>query len=298
MRSKVALVIRATGSQGTAVTRHLLGSGWTVHAFVNDPENPRALALKDIGAELYKGSLSDSSSVQAAIQGCTAVFLNQMPSFTDDAETREAQSVLNLAKAAGVKHVVHSTTLPLNDPSIATKIAGSPVAPAVLDKGKVERLVQDSGITWTIIRPGYFMTNLIAPLAAYMFPELSHGKLVNGYGPGCVLPLIDPDNIGAFAVMAFNDPSRFSGNIISVAGEKLSIEDITKELSRASGKEVKAVYRTDEEMEKDKSNVLAEGQKLSIGLDKLVDLEEVKTYGILLTSFRDFLQQHKEAVLA
>lgn len=61
---KTALVIRATGSQGKAVVKHLAKSGWNVHAFVSDPSADRAVALKKFGdtVSLHTGSLGDASS--------------------------------------------------------------------------------------------------------------------------------------------------------------------------------------------------------------------------------------------
>ena len=62
--SKTALVIRATGSQGKAVVKHLVGSGWTVHALVSDSSSERATALKKFGEGviLYEGRLGDDAS--------------------------------------------------------------------------------------------------------------------------------------------------------------------------------------------------------------------------------------------
>lgn len=62
--SKTALVIRATGSQGVAVVKHLTNTGWNVHAFVSDASAERALALKKFGGNvsLHQGSLGDAAS--------------------------------------------------------------------------------------------------------------------------------------------------------------------------------------------------------------------------------------------
>lgn len=62
--SKTALVIRATGSQGKAVVKHLAQSGWNVHASVSDVSAERAVALRKFGdsVSLHKGALSDTAS--------------------------------------------------------------------------------------------------------------------------------------------------------------------------------------------------------------------------------------------
>lgn len=300
MPSKTALVIRATGSQGKATTTHLLKHGWTVHALVRDPEHERALTLKNFGARLYKGDLSDLLSVEAALVDCTVVFLNQMPNFQDpNGETNEAAAFLSAAKRARIQHIVHATTLPLNDSNITEKLGKSIVAAAILDKGKVEKLVQESGIPYTIIRPGFFMTNFIAPFASYGFPELASGKFLVSYGPDTVLPLVDPNDIGALATAAFENPKRYEGRILSIAGENVGISDVAKQLSEVAGKELEVVYRTKEETAKlSETNPMIAGQTMSIGLDMLWDKQEVKGYGIKMTTFREFLEKNREAVMA
>ncbi|KAF2491447.1 NAD(P)-binding protein [Lophium mytilinum] len=271
---KTALVLRATGAQGRGAVSHLLAHGWRVHALVRDPTDARALSLEKLGAKLFKGSLSTPSltntapstssstitGLDAAIAGCTALFLAQMPNWTPGGEAAEGAAILAAAQAAGVQHVVHATTLSLNDPEHAAKMAGTIVAPAVLGKGEVEELVKASGITYTILRPGWFMTNLTLPLVGAMFPQLvAEGRFVHSYGEGCVLPLVDPDDVGAFAAAAVEDPARFGGRTIAVAGEKLGIAEILKEIEKVGGKEFEIVARTAEEIERTKGEPIVAG---------------------------------------
>lgn len=104
------LVIGATGQQGGAVARALLGSKkFAVNALVRDDTSLASEALKGLGASLFKGSWDDGGAVEQAVTGCTALYLNSSPSFTDqEAEARDALNILNKAKAAGVKHVILS----------------------------------------------------------------------------------------------------------------------------------------------------------------------------------------------
>lgn len=166
--------------------------------------------------------------------GCQALLFNQLPSFTDDSEAQEAHVVLDLAKEAGVQHVVFPTTLPLNNPNFRDEQRDS-AAPAVLNKGDMEDLVKESGLGWTFLRPGYFMTNLLPPRVYWMYPEFQERKFVNSYSPDCVLTLVDPDDIGAFILAAFENPKRYTGQVVSVVGENMRVGDMLKELENASG---------------------------------------------------------------
>lgn len=286
--------MRATGVQGKGAIKHLSAAGWHVQALVTDAASDRAIALKTLGGNitLFQGNWTEPSSIKKAIQGCQAVFLNQMPSFTDDSEVQEAKVVLDLARIAGVQQVVFSSTLSLNDPKVREKLSHSAVAPAVLNKGDVEDLVRRSGLTWTLLRPGFFMTNLIPPLVYWMYPEFKERKFVNSYGPDCVFTLVDPDDIGAFISAAFDDPSKYGGRTVTVVGESVRIDNILEQLENVSGLPIAVVYRTAEETERLEDDLFIAGQLVSRGLDKFVDSREVESWGVPLTTFKQFLKKH------
>ncbi|PSN72092.1 NAD(P)-binding protein [Corynespora cassiicola Philippines] len=300
MSAKTALVLRATGVQGKAVAKHLANSSWNVHALVADKSSARALAVNEIGPSvtLYQGTWKSLSTIDAAMNGVDALFLVQMPDLSGDSELSEAKIILGIAKTHGVKHIVHVTNLLLNDPGLKEKASSNIAAPALLGKGEVEALVQGFGIPWTIIRPGFFMTNFMAPLVKFMFPQLGEGKFVSSYLPETVLPHVDPDDIGALAMAAFEAPEEYVGRVISIAGEKLSVEETAKQIGEAMGKELEIVFRSVQETEEaSKTNPLIAGQLLTRDMGDWVDLDEVQRLGVQLTSFKEFLAKNKENIL-
>jgi uncharacterized protein YbjT (DUF2867 family) len=296
MSDKTVLVMRATGVQGKGTIYHLARTGWHIRALVTDAASDRAIALKSFGERitLHQGNWKDPSTIETALKGCQALFFNQMPSFVDDAELQEARVVLDLAKAAGVQHVVFPSSIFLSNPDAGEDLKGFIAAPAVLNKGSVEKLVKSSGMTWTLLRPGYFNTNLLPPLIYWMYPEMKQGRMLNSYGPDCVITLVDPDDIGAFAVAAFDDPVKFGGQSITVVSENMRFDNLMKELSNAYGHPFEVVYRTEEETKSQMDNVFVSGQVICRGVEKLVNMEEVKSWDIPLTSFKQFLEKHKQ----
>jgi uncharacterized protein YbjT (DUF2867 family) len=252
------------------------------------------------GVSLHKGTLSDPSSVEAAIKGCDAVVLNQWPSFTDHSEeTREAGTLLDLAKAAGVKHVVHSTQLALSDPDFINQEAWtkSSLAPAVLGKYEVEQLVRDSGIPWTILRPGWFTSNILPPILSFYFPNIAQGKIDTSYRPDAIIALVVPEDIGAFAAAAFNAPEKFAGKALPVVSEWLTTAEILDQFVKASGREYEVHYWTEEETaEMAKTNPIILGQTLTHGLEKWAPMNEVESWGVPLTTFREFLETNKDKI--
>lgn len=295
MSPRTALVLRATGSQGKSVIKHLTKTGWNTHALVSEPSTERALALKSFGdrVSLHKGAIDDPTSVQAAIEGCNAVFLTQMPSWTEGSEAREARIVIEQAKAAGVRHILYTTNVGIKDPEIRKKFGNPAIAPAITGKLEVEQLVRESGIPWTILRPGWFMSNVLPPMVNMVLPGLSEGNFVNSYTAETVLAAVDTDDIGAFTAAAFNAPDKFVGQVVPVVSEMITVKQMVSEFERATGKQVNVHYRTVEESEKEANNPFVLGQMLTGDLAQWVDMDEIRSWGIPLTTFREFLERER-----
>ena len=159
MTTKTALVTRATGSQGLAVTKHLLAAGYVVHAILADPDDDRAMSYQALSPErikIFVGTLDDRPTLEGAMSECTALFLNLMPNFVEErGEQRLGDAILAAAKRAGVKHVVYSTMLGLD--LIDEKLFASNPAAAAVVSGKIhlEKAVREYGFdAWTTLRPG------------------------------------------------------------------------------------------------------------------------------------------------
>ena len=67
-----ALVTGATGMLGSYIAEQLLVDGWEVRALVRSPL--RAQALSQVGIELARGSLEDTSSLWKASKQCDVIF--------------------------------------------------------------------------------------------------------------------------------------------------------------------------------------------------------------------------------
>ncbi|KAF1935244.1 hypothetical protein EJ02DRAFT_361966, partial [Clathrospora elynae] len=165
-------------------------------------------------------------------------------------------------------------------------------------KGDVEDIVKAGGMTWTLLRPGYFLTNLLPPVVYWMYPEFKDRKFFNSYEADSVLKLVDPDDIGAFATAAFEDPKKFGGHIVNVVGENMRVDDMLNELEKASGQSITAIYQTEGETDSAKGERFVAGHIVCIGLDRYVDLEKVKSWGVPPTSFKQFLEKHRYEIRA
>jgi uncharacterized protein YbjT (DUF2867 family) len=71
---RLILVSGATGQQGGAVARSLLGRGFEVRALTRDPEKPKAKELAALGAEVASGDLEDRPAIERVLDGVHGVF--------------------------------------------------------------------------------------------------------------------------------------------------------------------------------------------------------------------------------
>lgn len=112
-----ALVTGATGKVGGALARALLARGDEVRALVRDPA--RAARLLPAEVELVRGDVTEPESISPALAGCELVF-NAMglpeqwtedPDIFDRVNARGTENVIRAARAAGVRRVVHTSTI-------------------------------------------------------------------------------------------------------------------------------------------------------------------------------------------
>jgi uncharacterized protein YbjT (DUF2867 family) len=297
-------VATATGKQGFSAALSLLSNGASVHALVRDPQAPSAHALKNAGAALFKGTPLDPSSLSTAMSGCTGVFLNTFLEFTgSDTQVEQALNIIAASLASGtVKTIVASTVIIV--PRHTEFLAKDPAYPLqgfYAPKFEIEKSVRESGIqNYTILRPGWFMSNYQAPVSLFNYPELTTERLLAvSYPPGTKMGHVDPADVGKFASVVLSSPERFRGKEIELAKENLTIADVASMLSEAAGVEVKTKFRSEEETKKEVEEGRFGGLWYQLLMKDVpgvydVDIESVESWGVKLTSLREFYEREGE----
>ena len=304
MPSPIVFVCGATGTQGGATARQLLHSGATVHALARDPSSPKAKALEALGVKLWPGDFDNEAALRKATEGAEAVFMNYMPDFTDMGHNlRQAQLLMRIAAEQGtVKQVVYSSGVALDKMLQSPLVDPNSLLYALLkSKVDIEEAVQNSGLpSWTILRPANFMANYVNPLAKRQVSGLaSTGRWTTANLRDGLMPLVDSHTIGRFSAAALLDPERFGGKVVTYADEFLSMGDVVRKLAEVTGRDLQMVSMSEEEVEARKAvDPFVAGQLAMGEMYKYVDLDEVRSWGIPLTSFDQFLEREKEAVEA
>ncbi|KAK1981389.1 hypothetical protein LZ30DRAFT_592810 [Colletotrichum cereale] len=300
MSQQTVFVSGATGTVGGAVAENLLSAGVSVRALARDPDSPAAQALSALGASIVPGSFDDDGALAEATAGVTGAFLNLMPDFVDHAwELRTARRIMAAAKAAGASHLIYSSAFAVQAPErLRHWDPNSFTATVLLSKQAVEKEVRGAGFDhWTILRPGSFAANYLPPLVA-MFPDLVRdGRFVTALRPENKIPIVDPNDIGRFALAAYRDPRKFGSQEIEIASELLTADEVMAKLARAAGRDISVIYLSDAEVEAQKAgNPFVAGQLAWRDLDQFVDMEETQSWGVPLGTFDGFLEREKDRV--
>ncbi|KAL4817412.1 hypothetical protein BDW67DRAFT_28186 [Aspergillus spinulosporus] len=300
MSSPTIFICGATGTQGSAMISsiHKHHPATKIHAITRDPSSKWSKALQAAGITLFKGDFDDEDSLRTAMAGCTALFLNLMPNLIELAqELAQANRILRIAKEIGVHQIVYSSGLVTNAERRKYWDPTSFVAKIVLSKNQVEDAVRNAGFKYyTIIRPGNFMTNFLAPYVYRQYPGLAErGEFTTAFTRDTVIPMIDPNDIGEFGAAAFMDPEGFHGKEIAIASELLTLDEILASLSKATGKQLKANYMSQEEIDAQmKTNPFVGGQLMARDMVDEVDMAYMNTFGIQMGTFEAFLAREEE----
>jgi len=224
------LITGATGNQGGAVARELLKNDCRVRALTRDAQKPKALALRELGAEVVQGDLEDSVSIEQALTGVDGVFAVQ--NYWETGAAREIQQGIQLAdaaKAANVRHFVYSS---VGSAHLKTGV------PHFDSKAKIEEHIQQIEIPYTILRP-------VAFNYAWNDPNV-RGYIQNGVfslplSPDTKLQLLSEQDYGAFVATALENPDRWLGRSLDVMSEELTMLQMVEAFGKAIGRPVQYV---------------------------------------------------------
>jgi len=220
------LVTGATGQQGGSLARLLLQKKHKVYALTRNTQSPAAQDLRNKGANVVKGDLDDSDSLERAVKDVESIFLMGTP-FEDgtEGETRRGKLMADISKENKVEHLVYSSV------ANADKNTG---IPHFESKYKVEQHIKNLGIPYTIIGPTFFMENLLGP-------GLQQGQLALPLSSSSILQQSALENIAEFSVLVLERSKQFLGKRIDIASDEVTGEQAAKILSNELGHRIRYV---------------------------------------------------------
>ncbi len=194
------VVTGATGNVGRPLVAALAAAGERVTAV---SRGVSAASVPD-GVRSRPADLTDAESLRPVLDGADALFLQNTGM---SAHLLSPRDILAVAKEAGVGRVVL-----LSSQGVATRPESD--SHGVVGRS-FEDAVQESGLEWTILRPGGFASNTYAWAESIR----AHRTVAAPFGD-VGLPVIDPADIGEVAAAALVD-ARHAGKIYELTGPTL-----------------------------------------------------------------------------
>ena len=212
------LVIGATGTVGSEVVRQLVATGERPRALVRDP----ATARQRLGDQVERvvGDLDRPETIAAALAGVDRVFLLTTQS---SRQPEWERAVIGPAARTGVGQLVKLSVFRANEQS--------PLQVA-RQHGQAERVLAQSGLAATILRPVFFMQNLLA--------MVHDGAIATAAGDGRVA-MVDARDIAAVAVATLTGGGHAGKTYTLTGPQALSFYQVASVLSRQTGRPLRHV---------------------------------------------------------
>jgi uncharacterized protein YbjT (DUF2867 family) len=212
------LLTGVTGQVGRAAAEALIAWGIEFRGLARDPSLARGLR----GVTLTRGAFEDAAAVTRAMQGVEVLLLAGRD---NPHHVPQAAVVLRAAAEANVRHVVKLS-------SIGAR-ADSPIE-LLRHHGIVEQALAGSGMDWTVVRPHFFMQNLLRAAE----PVRLNGRLRVPMGEAPV-PLVDTRDVGETLATILAAPETHAGAVYTLTGpEAVPYTHVARELAAVTGHDV------------------------------------------------------------
>ncbi len=220
------LVTGATGSIGKEVLAGLLAAGETARA---SSRNPKAGDFP-AGVEVVRADLGDPGSFAPLLAGVQKVFLYANP--------QAPEEFTAAAKEAGVTQVV----LLSSNSVLFPDAENNPIAKMHL---KVERALEESGLDWTFVRPGYLATNTLR------WTSIRTERVLRTAFPDGSACLVHERDVASVAVRALTDDAHRNQAYLVPGAGPLTVREQVAAIAEALGEAVRleevdvATYRAE-----------------------------------------------------
>lgn len=289
------LIIGSTGKLGNEICHLLKEKNIQARVMIRKttPDEKRN-ELTKFGLQLVEGDLRDKATFAHALAGITTVIttVSSMP-FTyvpgeNDITSVDEQGMMNFIDAAkqnGVKHFIYtsfSENINLDFPLSNTK-------------RKVENYLQQSGMTYTILRPGFFMEVWLSAMVGF---DAQNGN-VNLFGTGTnPVAFISLKDVAKFAVESITNPNAKNA-ILELGGpENIKPLDVVKTFEEVLGKKIEIRNFPEADLQVQLAGTTDPMQKSFAGLmcclatGDVIDMKQtLRKFPVKLISVKEFVIQ-------
>jgi len=216
------LVTGAGGKTGRALVR-VLSKVESVCAFIHREE--QFSVLKSLGAEkIIVGDLHDETSIRSAMQGVRSVY-HICPNMNSD-EFAIGKLVIHEARKVGVEHFVYHSVLHPQTEKMNHH----------WQKLRVEEMIFESGIPFTILQPAAYMQNLLASWKSIV----EDGVLRVPYSVNSKFSFVDLEDVAEAAKIVLTEPNHKNATYELAGTGPLSHVDVAEIFGRVLNRDVRA----------------------------------------------------------
>ena len=213
------LITGATGKTGSATAKSLGEKGETFRALIRNEEKKEG--LESLGGEVVIGSIENTEVVNQSMQEVKTVLV-LLPN--SESQLALEKQLVDSAKQAGVERIVKMSSIE------ATPDATSPIPKLHLES---EEYIKQSGLAWTMIKPNFYMQNLLASAGTIK----EQGKIFLPMGDGKT-GMIDTTDVGKVLAKVLSEDGHESMNHEITGPEILSFYEVAEIFSQVLGKQV------------------------------------------------------------
>ena len=206
----------ATGQLGELVVEQLKSrtNSANLIALVRSPEKVQ-------GIEARAFDYNEPTSMAKSLEGIEALLLISGNEIGQRA--RQHGNVINAAKEAGVKWIVYTSILRADSSTISL----------AAEHLQTEKLLQESGIPFTLLRNGWYTENYEGSIPG----AVAAGALLGSAGTGKISSASRADFAEAAAVVLTSEGHE--GKVYELAGdESFTLADLASEISKQTGKDI------------------------------------------------------------
>ncbi|HEJ9660370.1 TPA: SDR family oxidoreductase [Proteus mirabilis] len=211
----------ATGLLGQHVVESLLQTvpANQIVAFARDVKKGATLSQK--GVLVRQADYNDKASLITALQGVDKLLL--ISSSDVGKRTVQHRNVIEAAKSADVQFIAYTSILHADHSPLSLHV----------EHVETEKMLADSGLSYTLLRNGWYTENYLASVPA----ALEHGIFLGAAGDGKIASATRADY--ALAAARVISEEGHIGKVYELAGDEAwTLEQLAKELTKQSGKQV------------------------------------------------------------
>lgn len=231
------LLTGVTGKTGGETAKQLLAKGARLRAPVRN--EAKVAGLKAAGVELVVGDVADPETVRRALEGVERALL-VLPNGRQQLALEK--QFTDLAVAAGVRHLVKMSSME------AVPHAKTPIPQA---HWAAEEYIRASGLDWTMIKPNFFMQNLLGSAGTIKAQRKFFLPMGNG-----TTGMADIRDIGAVCAEVLTGKGH-AGKSYEITGPQvLTFHDVADRFSEVLGVKVEYVPMPMDQFRERMTNVL------------------------------------------